>query len=140
LPFQFDAGIQISIVMSESLEGVSVTATRQNGGSFAAAKLLKAPGSEKPPAATGCARVTVPPGSFSDVSDSQEPAATIGTTTRLPMTNHTSTALMHAAAMVLIHVFMIRRYRITLPPQGKDLCRLRSASARDVVEAVKGPQ
>src|SRR5437867_8185501 len=33
LPFQFAAGIQTSTLMSESGDGVSVTATRQNDGS-----------------------------------------------------------------------------------------------------------
>src|SRR6476646_2945540 len=32
LPFQPEAGIQTSILMSESLDGVSVAATRQKGG------------------------------------------------------------------------------------------------------------
>src|SRR2546428_12123246 len=32
LPFQPDAGIQTSILMSESLDGFSVAATRQNAG------------------------------------------------------------------------------------------------------------
>jgi hypothetical protein len=34
LPFHSDSGIQTSILMSESLDGFSVAATRQNGGRF----------------------------------------------------------------------------------------------------------
>src|SRR5262245_55140264 len=63
LPFQPEAGIQTSILMSESADGLSVAATRQNAGRslndggepLAGIK----PGKLKAPAATGSARVMV---------------------------------------------------------------------------------
>src|SRR5688500_5611936 len=82
LPFQPDAGIQTSILMSESLEGFSVTATRQNGCSFAAAFppwAAPLPGCVNPPAATDWASVMVAFGSVRDESASHDPAALAGT-------------------------------------------------------------
>src|SRR5512138_1484238 len=59
--FQLAAGSQTSILMSESLDGVSVAATRQNGGRVAKT-LLPRParpfGSANCPAPTVCASVT----------------------------------------------------------------------------------
>src|SRR5438046_2705092 len=79
LPFQPDAGIQTSILMSESLVGFSVAATRQNAGSA----LNAAPGPRPPraaggvnsPAPTGCASVMVVSGNASDARLSQVAAA-----------------------------------------------------------------
>src|SRR6185295_422096 len=50
LPFQPDAGIQTSILMSESLVGLSVAATRQNAGKSLNGSLCAAP---RPPGAWG---------------------------------------------------------------------------------------
>ena len=58
-PFQSAAGSQTSILMSESVDGVSVAATRQKAGrrlNCGTAAAL-APGSVNPPAGTICARV-----------------------------------------------------------------------------------
>src|SRR5215510_1497246 len=53
LPFQPDAGSQTSILMSESLVGVSVAVTRQNAGKFANGFVPPRPaGCVKAPAAT----------------------------------------------------------------------------------------
>src|SRR6476659_4934794 len=61
-PFQPDTGSQTSILMSESDEGVSVAATRQNGGSCANGLPPPLPprgfGAVNCPAATVCASVT----------------------------------------------------------------------------------
>jgi hypothetical protein len=51
-PFQPDAGIQTSILMSESVDGFSVAATRQNAGRPLAA-CTKVAGAGVPPAAIG---------------------------------------------------------------------------------------
>src|ERR1700681_204831 len=51
-PFQPDAGIQTSILMSESVDGFSVAATRQNAGRPLTA-CTKAVGGGVPPAAMG---------------------------------------------------------------------------------------
>src|SRR5688572_15536919 len=66
LPFQPEAGSQSSILMSDSLLGVSVAATRQNAGRSANALPPPRPprppaGGVKAPAATDCAAVTVAP-------------------------------------------------------------------------------
>src|SRR5438874_6775710 len=61
LPFQPEAGSQTSILISESLEGVSVAATRQNGGSAAKGFPPRPPrgfGGANCPAPTVCASVT----------------------------------------------------------------------------------
>src|ERR1041385_7916876 len=61
LVFQPAAGSQTSILMSESLEGVSVAATRQNDGRFAKAfppRPVRPAGSVNCPAPTVCASVT----------------------------------------------------------------------------------
>src|ERR1700693_622070 len=73
-PFQADAGIQTSILMSESEDGFSVAATRQNAGRSLTA-CAKAVGGGVPPAVMGivsapastvCASVIVVFGSASD--------------------------------------------------------------------------
>src|SRR6185436_7022854 len=78
-PFQFAAGSQTSILMSESLDGFSVAATRQNAGSVLAASPPRppprAPGCVKPPAGTACARVIAVLGSVNDIRLSQLVAA-----------------------------------------------------------------
>src|SRR5688572_25386608 len=60
LPFHPDAGNQISVLMSESLDGVSVAVTRQNGGNREKALPAAPPrpdptGEVNAPAATTCA-------------------------------------------------------------------------------------
>src|SRR5580765_4806845 len=60
-PFQPDAGIQTSILMSESLDGVSVAATRQKAGRFANGlppRPARPLGIVNCPAATVCASET----------------------------------------------------------------------------------
>src|SRR4051794_26950818 len=74
LPFQPDAGNQISILMSESADGLSVAATRQNAGNAAKAA-LGAGGVANAPAATGSARVMVAPGISSEASCSHNRGA-----------------------------------------------------------------
>src|ERR1035437_3148357 len=61
LPFQPDAGIHTSILISESVEGVNVAVTRQNAG-----RRLNC-------AAEGCPPVSAPPGAGS----AKAPAATL---------------------------------------------------------------
>src|SRR5262245_12624762 len=65
-PFHPDAGIQTSILMSESLDGVSRAATRQNAGRRFRISALNGPGAPgcaggcgNCPAATACAIVIV---------------------------------------------------------------------------------
>src|ERR1700733_9344997 len=68
-PFQFDAGSHTSILISESLDGFSVAAIRQNAGRSANAApppRPPPPAGAKAPAATDCARVIVVSGSLSD--------------------------------------------------------------------------
>src|SRR5271166_4532458 len=103
-PFQAESGIQTSILISESLVGLSITATRQNGGSFEKlgagnpGNVGTTPGgSESCPAATVSAKVTVACGrarlaKFSQVAAArgQEEAAT---KTRNRMCIHNSSAL-----------------------------------------------
>src|SRR5688572_13798130 len=62
LLFHCASGIHTSILISESLEGLSVAATRQNAGSCLNVTLACAPAgpvtvAENSPAATGCATV-----------------------------------------------------------------------------------
>ena len=64
LPFQPDAGIQTSILISESRVGFSVAATRQNAGRAREASAAL-PGGVKGPASTACASVIVAFGSAS---------------------------------------------------------------------------
>ena len=79
LPFQAGpAGIQISILMSESTDGASVAAMRQNSGSVLNGLNAGAPGSRIPagvpancPAGTSCARVIVACGSACDARSAQ---------------------------------------------------------------------
>src|SRR4029434_1029704 len=73
LPFHPLAGSQTSTLISESLEGLSVAATRQNAGRFLNAFLLVAllsvaVGGANSPAATSPAEVTVASFSVSAVS------------------------------------------------------------------------
>src|SRR6266705_3036012 len=77
LPFQPDAGIQTSILMSESLVGFSVAATRQNAGSAlnAAPGPPRAAGGVNSPGPIGCANVMVVSGNVSDARLSQVAAA-----------------------------------------------------------------
>src|SRR2546426_8052355 len=83
LPFQPDAGIQTSILMSESLDGFSVAATRQNPGrsrkACAAAGAAAAPtagiGGVNAPGSTPCASVIVVLGSVRDAKLSHDVAA-----------------------------------------------------------------
>src|SRR2546428_703140 len=66
-PFQPESGIQISALMSESVDGLIVAATRQNAGRSAKACAAPGPpprpagaaGGTNCPAATGCADVMV---------------------------------------------------------------------------------
>src|SRR5678816_4946504 len=77
-PFHF-AGSHTSILMSESLDGISVAATRQNAGSDAytrdtcggAPPCRAAPGGVNAPAATSCAIVIFVLSSVRRASDSQ---------------------------------------------------------------------
>src|SRR4051812_9811281 len=72
LPFHPVSGSQTSILISESLAGLMVAATRQNAGIFftdAGGSL--APGGMNAPAATGCADVMVVSGSLSAARLSQ---------------------------------------------------------------------
>src|SRR6266571_7329663 len=84
LPFQPDAGIQTSILMSESLDGFSAAATRQNAGRLRKACTAAGRGAVPPtgggvnaPASTAVANVIVVPGSVSDarLSHDRVPAA-----------------------------------------------------------------
>src|SRR5437879_3155990 len=64
LPFHPETGSQTSILISESLEGLSFAATRQNAGSLLYAETPAAgdplgPGGINSPAATTCAEVIV---------------------------------------------------------------------------------
>jgi hypothetical protein len=75
-------GNQTSILMSESLEGVSVAATRQNAGSPVKAEPAPPPraplggaGGENPPGATSVAMVTFAFASFRVVTLSHDAAA-----------------------------------------------------------------
>ena len=75
LPFQPDIGSQISDLMSESLDGLIVSATRQNAGRLAAAAAPPPPGGTNLPAATGIADVTVEFGSLSEAARRSHAAA-----------------------------------------------------------------
>src|SRR5438093_7570113 len=83
LPFQTDAGSHTSILMSESLDGVNVAATRQNAGrsrkACAAAAGEAAPptraGGVNAPASTTCASVIVVFSSVRDAKLSHDVAA-----------------------------------------------------------------
>src|SRR5690242_1137547 len=67
LPFQFSSGSHSSILMSESVDGVSVAATRHSAG--------KAGEAAEPLAAIGCAAVSVTLTRASAVSRSHATAA-----------------------------------------------------------------
>src|SRR6266705_1114861 len=85
LPFQPDAGIQTSILMSESLDGFRVAATRQNAGRLRKACAAAGRGAAPPtgaggvnsPASTAFANVIAAPGRVRDarVSHDRVPAA-----------------------------------------------------------------
>src|SRR3954464_7089484 len=81
--FQSAAGSQTSILMSESPDGVSVAATRQNAGSSAYARAVAGGpspdgrGGANAPAATDSAVVIVAFGSLSDRSRSQLSSAAV---------------------------------------------------------------
>src|SRR5580698_2197852 len=84
-PFHPDVGIQISILMSESLVGFSVAATRQMAGRFpkfggaAPGKVGTAPADNVScPASTACAKVIVACGRASLAKLSQGVAAASG--------------------------------------------------------------
>src|SRR4029077_14585282 len=67
--FQFSAGSQTSILMSESLDGLAVSATRQNAGRSANAlppRPARPPGCVNAPAATTWTESTVASASESD--------------------------------------------------------------------------
>src|SRR4051812_25491680 len=81
LPFQFAAGSQTSILMSDSLVGLSVAATRQKAGrspNWAPPARPPPPAGANAPAATGSAAVIVALGSASvarlshDAADAEE--------------------------------------------------------------------
>src|SRR2546422_6339504 len=76
-PFQLEAGSQTSILMSESLDGFKVAATRQKPGrsSKRGAPPRPAAGTVNAPGATDCAIVIVVSGSFRADRLSQEAAA-----------------------------------------------------------------
>src|SRR5262245_6203549 len=76
-PFHPEVGIHTSILISESLVGFNVAATRQNSGTSlkAAAPRAPAPGGVNWPAATACTVVMVVFGSESDLRLSQGTAS-----------------------------------------------------------------
>src|SRR5687767_14879981 len=99
-PFQFDTGIQISIVISESDDGRSVAATRQvSGRGFDAGGILT-PGSSA--TRETFANLIVVEGSFNDVRLSQESAAASGTAMRTLTKNHATRAQTTPAEMRVI--------------------------------------
>src|ERR1700684_2869009 len=73
--FQPSMGSHSSMRMSESLDGVSVAATRQNAGRFCMA--LFAPGAVNDPPVTVCAAVIFVFGRLSDASFSQVAAVAV---------------------------------------------------------------
>src|SRR5882724_10785251 len=75
LPFQPDAGNQTSILMSESLVGFSVAATRQNAGSAEKSPASPCASGVNAPACTDAAIVTVPWGSAIFARSLHVPAA-----------------------------------------------------------------
>src|SRR5438552_2526143 len=86
LPFQPEAGIQTSILISESALGFNVTATRQNAGkslyggrpSIWADDIGTGLAGVNAPAATDCAKVIVASGRESEARLSHETAAAAG--------------------------------------------------------------
>src|SRR5262245_60889592 len=77
LPFHPDAGIQTSSLMSESVVGATVAATRQNAGTsgIAWAAWLPAAGGVNDPAGTSWAMVIVVLGSLSAAASASQPTA-----------------------------------------------------------------
>src|SRR6476646_8516079 len=78
LPFHPESGSQTSILISESLAGLMLAATRQNAGRFLTAAAGTPGGGTNAPASTGCASVIVVSGSLSAARLSQV-AAMAGT-------------------------------------------------------------
>src|SRR5207244_1139295 len=77
-PFQFEAGIHSSILISESGEGLSVAAIRQNAGrspNAAPPPRPPPPAGAKAPAATACTDVIVVSGNLSAARPAQGAAA-----------------------------------------------------------------
>src|SRR5579872_2349190 len=78
LRFQFEVGSQNSTLISESLEGLSVAATRQNSGrslyTLAPFPLPGLPGGTNAPGATICAAVMFVSGNARDARLSQDAA------------------------------------------------------------------
>ena len=102
-PFHPDSGSQTSILISESLTGVIVAATRQNAGRFRkAAPCLPfppaRPGGMKAPAATVSAMVMVVFLSFSEVKLSHVEAPKTGTMPHAAIVNRRVVDLVMAAA------------------------------------------
>src|SRR5258708_2896444 len=85
LPFQPAAGIQTSILMSESLVGLSVAVTRQNAGRF----LNGAVGSPRPPPPAGGVKA---------------PAATVAAEVIVVFGNDREARLSHDAADAVIRL------------------------------------
>src|SRR5688500_9422337 len=102
LPFHPDNGNQTSDLMSESDEGLIVSATRQNGGSPAAAALAAAPpaGGLNSPAATAVADVTDVFGNRSDAARCSQAAGVGGASCESAMAGLSRTS--RAAATVLM--------------------------------------
>jgi len=104
LPFQFDVGIQTSILMSESLVGFKVAVTRQKAGNVpygdAAPARPVAPGGVNAPGETVAADVTVPPLIGNALRDSHGPgaatAATVGAPSPASSRELTATMTAHA--------------------------------------------
>src|SRR5213594_1235445 len=78
LPFHPDAGSQTSILISESLLGFNVAATRQNAGRSLNPPPPRPPPCVNAPAATACAVVIVVSGSLREARLSQDDAAAAG--------------------------------------------------------------
>src|SRR5262250_809237 len=89
-PFHPETGIQTSILMSESVVGLMVAATRQNAGRVLYTGGTTAPGAapgSNAPAATVWARVMVVSGSLREDRPSQEVAADATVGNKLHITN-----------------------------------------------------
>src|SRR5207249_8516304 len=106
LPFQFDNGSHTSTLISESLDGFSVAATRQNAGSclkatFCCAAPRPAAGSENCPAATVSANVIVVFSSETDFRLSHVAAATgVGANEIIVTASTTKTKLKYASSLL----------------------------------------
>src|SRR4030042_4468129 len=105
LPFQFSAGIQTSILISESGVGVSVGVTRQKAGAVLKTDIIPSPpiigppaGGVNWPAATRDAEVIFPSGRSRDARLSQGAAAA---------GKENNTTLIRAVEMIRIKLFNI---------------------------------